>query len=122
MLDYILADMPVASQRTLKRIVKGEASDWLTVLPLQADGYDLTATQFRDQLVIWYHHEPAALPTTCDGCGVPFSLQHGLDWAKGGLVKKGHNDLRDSDARLADLAWGRVSIELVLIPENNRSG
>ena len=37
-------------------------------------------------------------------------------------MKKGHNDLRDIDARLADLALGGVSIEPVLIPENNRCG
>ena len=102
--------------------MKGEASGWLTMLPLHGNGYDMTATQFCDQLVIRYHHEPPALPTACDGCGTPFSLQHGLDCAKGGLVKKGHNDLRDSNDRLADLVWGGVSIEPVLIPENNCSG
>ena len=92
------------------------------MLPLAADGYDLSATQFRDQLAIRYHHEPAGLPSVCDGCGAPFSLQHGLDCAKGGLVKKGHNDLRDSDARLADVAWGRVVVEPVLVPECDRLG
>ena len=40
---------------------------------------------------------------------------------KGGLVKKGHNNLQDSEARLAELAWGRVSIQPILIPENDRS-
>ena len=114
--------MPAAQQRTLNRIVKGDASTWLTVLPLQADGYDMSATQFRDQLAIRYHCEPAGLPTTCDGCGAPFSLQHGLDCAKGGLVKRGHDDVRDNDARLADVAWGGVSVEPVMIPENDRKG
>ena len=37
----------------------------------------------------------------------------------GGLVKKGHNDLRDSDARIADVAWGGVAIEPILVPEND---
>ena len=117
--DQLLVDMPVVLQHTLCRIVKGEASGWLTVLPLQADGYDMTALQFHDQLAIQDHHEPAMFPTVCDA---PFSLQHGLDWAKGGLVKKGHNDLRDSNARLADPAWGGVSIEPVLVPENDHCG
>ena len=49
-------------------------------------------------------------------------MQHALDSAKRGLVKKGHNDLRDSKARLAELAWGGVTIEPVFIPENNRIG
>ena len=39
---------------------------------------------------------------------------------KGGLVKKGQNDLRDSDARLADIAWGGVVVEPVLVEENDR--
>ena len=47
---------------------------------------------------------------------------HGLDCAKGGLVKKGHNDLRDSDARIADVAWGGVAIEPILVPENDKKG
>ena len=48
-------------------------------------------------------------------------MQHGLDCAKGGVVKKGHNDLRDSDALLADETWGGVVIEPVLVPENDRT-
>ena len=48
------------------------------------------------------------------------ALQHGLDCAKGGLVKRGHNNLHDSDARLADVAWGSVSVEPILIPENDK--
>ena len=117
-----LHELPAVQRRTLHRIVKGGASGWLTVLPLREEGYDMSATQFRDQLAIRYHHEPSGLPASCDGCGAPFSLQHGLDCAKGGLVKKGHNDLRDSDARIADVAWGGVAIEPVLVPENDKKG
>ena len=84
------------------------------VLPLESDGFGLSATQFCDQLAICYHHEPAGLPAECDGCGAPFSLQHGLDCMKGGLVKKSHNDLRDRDTWLADIAWGGVSLNLLL--------
>ena len=87
--------------------MKGGASGWLTVLPLREDGYDLSATQFRDQLNIRYHR-------------APFCLQHGLDCPKGGLVKKSHNDLCDCDAKLADVVRGGVSVEPMLVPENDR--
>ena len=50
-------------------------------------------------------------------------VQHGLDCMKGGLIKPGHNDIRDFDARLADVAWGGVAVEPVMVPVqdgNNR--
>ena len=65
--------------------MKSEASTWLTVLPLQQDGYDLSATQFRDQLAIRYGREPTGLQSACDGCGAPFSLQHSLTARRVGL-------------------------------------
>ena len=86
--SQLLLELPAGQRRTLHRIVKGDASGWLTVLPLREEGYDMSATQFQDQLAIRYHHEPSGLPASCDGRGAPFSLQHGLDCAKGGLVKK----------------------------------
>ena len=76
-LTHLINDLPPPQRRTLQRIVKSGASSWLTVLPLREEGYDLSATQFRDQLAIRYHHEPLSLPVVCDGCGDPFSLQHG---------------------------------------------
>ena len=120
--ERLRANLPAPQQSTLNRIVKGSAPAWLTVLPLQADGYDMSATQFRQQLAIRYHCEPAGLPSTCDGCGASFSFQHGLDCAKGGLVKRGHDDVRDNDARLADMACGGVSVKPIMIPENDRRG
>ena len=118
----ILSDLPQLEERTLSRIVRGNASGWLTVLPLKREGYDLSSTEFRDQLAIRYGRQPLALPAQCDGCGKPFSLQHGLDCPKGGLIKRGHNDLRDSDAKLADMAFGGVVVEPIMVPEGDRTG
>ncbi len=122
LLSSVLATMPSERKRTLMRITHGEASGWLTVLPLAAEGYDLSATQFRDQLALRYHHTPASFPALCDGCGADFTVQHALDCKKGGLVKRGHNDVRDNDVRLAELAWGGVTVEPVLVPEDDRTG
>ncbi|XP_065195711.1 uncharacterized protein LOC135827115 [Sycon ciliatum] len=50
----ILSDLPQLEERTLSRIVRGNASGWLMVLPLKREGYDLSSTEFRDQLAIHY--------------------------------------------------------------------
>ena len=52
--DHLLADLPKPEHKTLSQIVKGNASGWLTVLPLRQEGYNLSATQFRGQLAIKY--------------------------------------------------------------------
>ena len=69
---HLIEELPAPQRRTLYRIVKGGASGWLTVLPLREEDYDLSATQFCDQLAIRYHRELAGLPAQCDGCGAPF--------------------------------------------------
>ena len=86
----------------------------MAVLPLQADGYDMSAMQFRDQLAIRYHREPAGLPSTFDRCGAPFIRQHALDCAKGGLVKRGHDVVQDNDTRLLLYLVGDVGALVVL--------
>ena len=37
-------------------------------------------------------------------------------------MKRGHDDLRDSDAALANSTWGGVAIEPALVPEDDRHG
>ena len=48
----VMEDLPAFQKRTLSRIIKGEASNWLTVLSLASEGFDLSAMQFRDQLAM----------------------------------------------------------------------
>mmetsp|Transcript_18461 Transcript_18461/g.23887 ORF Transcript_18461/g.23887 Transcript_18461/m.23887 type:complete len:329 (-) Transcript_18461:131-1117(-) len=118
--EAVIDDLPNSQKRVIKRVVDGKASSWLSVLPIARDGYDLTAEQFRDKLAERYGREPLSLPKECDGCGAPFSLQHGLDCMKGGLVKKGHDQLRDQCIALADLAWGGVIVEPLVKEQTGR--
>mmetsp|Transcript_30136 Transcript_30136/g.38701 ORF Transcript_30136/g.38701 Transcript_30136/m.38701 type:complete len:115 (+) Transcript_30136:1758-2102(+) len=90
-------------------------------MPTSRDGFDLSAQQFRDRLAHRYGREPKSLPETCDGCGKHFSLQHASDCPKWGLIKIGHNQLRDTCAQLSKMAWGgSVKIEPMVREESGR--
>ena len=54
------------------------------------------------------------LPTFCDGCSAPFTVEHALDCCIGGLVGQRHNEVRDAVGDLASLAWGQVTKEPVV--------
>ena len=60
-----------------------------------------------------------AFPCVSLGCDVSTCKPYALDCKKGGLVKQGHNDVRDSDVSLC--CMGRCRREPVLVPENDRT-
>ena len=119
--ESIINSFPLSQKRVLHRVLQGKMSGWLSVLPIAQDGFDLSAQQFRDQLALRYGKTPLSLPADCDGCDSSFSLQHGLDCPKGGLIKKGHDNLRDECAQLAELAWGNVKIEPIIKEASGRN-
>ena len=53
---------------------------------MSQDHFDLTAQEFRDALALRYQKPLLNVPSNCDGCGSPFSLDHALICRKGGLI------------------------------------
>lgn len=56
-------------EKSITSIMKNASSNWLYVMSLVKDNFDLSPQEFRDALVIRYHREPLAQPNICDGCG-----------------------------------------------------
>ena len=101
-------------RRSVERAKLNYLSDWLTVLPTSQDHFDLTAQEFRDALALRYRKPLLNVPSGCDGCGAPFSLDHALVCRKGGLIIQRHNEVRDAVGDLAALVWGQVVSEPVV--------
>ena len=88
-------------RRSVERAKMNTLSGWLTVLPISQNHYDLTAQEFRDALALRYRKPLQNVPSSCDGCGASFSLDHTLVCRKGGLHR--HNEVRDASGDLAAL-------------------
>ncbi|KAL7475331.1 hypothetical protein ACHAW6_001261, partial [Cyclotella cf. meneghiniana] len=86
---------------------------WLTTIPDRFGGTELSKTEWHDNVSIRYGWRPLALPDRCDGCGEGFTVEHGLNCKKGGLVSIRHDDVRDEWAHLCSLSLSssRVTVE-----------
>ena len=80
-----------------------DLSGWLTVMPMSQDHFDLTAQEFHDALALRYQKPLLNVPSGCDGCSAPFSLDHALVCRKGGLIIQRHNEVQDAVGDLAAL-------------------
>ena len=106
-----MSDFDMKHQRILERS-RNCLLAWLIVLPIEQDGFDLTATEFRDGLALRYEKLLLQLPPFCDGCGSDFTIVHALDCKKGGLIAQRHNEIRDTIYSLVSLVWSQVTKEL----------
>ena len=90
-----------------------ETGAWLAAIPDRLSGTVLSYQEWHDNISLRYGWTPNGLPRTCDGCGAGFTVEHGLNCKKGGLVSLRHNDECDEWAHLCGLALGnsRVTTE-----------
>ena len=91
---------------------------WLWVMPSYYHGTDLSAQEFRDALHLRYARTPPDLPSSCDGCGQSFTMDHALECQHGGLVIIRHNEVRDELVDLASRVFSpsAVRVEPLIYP------
>ena len=83
-------------------------SSWLSVLPLARSQFNLSAQEYRDGLALLYKKPLLSLPSLCDGCEAPFSIEHVHDCCFGGLVTCRRNEVQDAFGNLGFLVWAPV--------------
>ena len=111
----IVDQLSVPQRRAIIRAKDEKMFSWLTVSPLAKHHFDLSATEFRDALALWYKKHLFGVPlTVMVACGDPFDLSHALSCRKGGLVTQRHNKVRDAFGDLAALAWSQVTREPIV--------
>ena len=91
------------------------ASIWLTILPLEKEGFALHRSAFKDAVSLRYGWAPENLPLGC-ACGASFTVEHALSCPKGAYPTIRHNELRDITATMLSEVCNNVSIEPELQP------
>jgi hypothetical protein len=116
-LEAYLETVDAATKRRVKR--SQDCGAWLTVMPSQLNGTELSALEFRDALRIRFGLNPQNLPEQCDGCGARFTVDHAMQCRRGGLVIHRHDDVAGEWHQLcaSSLTPSKVSDE-PLIPQS----
>jgi hypothetical protein len=96
-----------------------KCSGWLSVLPSEINQFQMSASEFSDALALRYGRTPNNLPSRCDADGEVFDLNHALNCAKGGLVYARHNELRDLNCSLLELAGLKQIISEPVVYESD---
>ena len=72
-----------STQRSMDLAQETGASNWLTTLPIDDNGFTLHKGAFRDAIALRYGWLPSNIPSTCT-CGKSFTVKHALSlvhWA-----------------------------------------
>ena len=91
------------------------ASSWLSVLPIEDQGFHLHKGEFRDALCLRYGWTLPNTPRNCN-CGKAFSTDHAMVCHMGGFPTIRHNEIRDMTASLLTEVCSNVAIEPHLQP------
>ena len=113
--EMIVSSLSERAQKSVEQASEKGASSWLSILPLEDQGFTLNKGEFRDALAIRYNTELRGLPTKCP-CGQPFNINHAMNCKRGGLVTIRHNNIRDFEANLLRQVCNDVECEPPLQP------
>ena len=90
----------IAPRKTKRALVQERGSSvWLTVLPLQEQGFNLSKREYRDAVKLRYDWPFDDIPSIC-ACGENFTVDHAMNCKREGFVIQRHSELRDLKADL----------------------
>ena len=116
--DRIIGTLNENMKRVTEQNQEKGSSSWLTVLPLEDQGFSMTKEEFRDALSLRYDRKVTNLPSKC-ACGEKFDQNHAMNCKKGGYVTIRHNNVRDFEANLLKIVCNDVEVEPKLQPVQN---
>ncbi len=88
-----------------------KSGTWLTAIPKRLNGTSLTADQWLNNVSLRCNLEPLAMPSFCNGCGAPMTIDHALKCKVGGLVRIRHKDGNDELWHLCSLVTSPGKVE-----------
>ena len=86
-----------STQRSMDLAQEKGASNWLTILPIDENGFTLHKGAFRDAIALRYGWLPSNIPSTCT-CGKSFTVEHALSCPLGGFPSIRHNEIRVTES------------------------
>ena len=81
-----------STQRSMDLAQEKGASNWLTTLLIDENGFTLHKGAFRDAITLRYGWLPSNIPSTCT-CGKSFTVEHALSCPLGGFPSIRHNEI-----------------------------
>ena len=113
--EFVISTLDEQTKKAVEQAKEKGASNWISTLPLEDQGFTLNKGEFRDAIAIRYNKPLRNLPSKCP-CGQQFNLNHALNCKRGGLVIIRHNNIRDFEANLIRQVCNDVETEPPLQP------